>query len=89
MTFVPAGLIDGYRKLFSSAMLVLVSSVDLLALSISVALLIPANYRLRVTEDEAESSKIYAWFVASLLIPVHGPAFYCAVRPALPDSVDK
>jgi hypothetical protein len=74
-------LLSGFQVLLSSSKFACVSTADLTLLSITAAAFIPQDYKLRSPENASKATLIGA---STLLIPVLGPALYCALRPKLP-----
>ena len=74
---------EGYKGLLSSSKFVSISTCDLSVLSLTCALLIPSDLKRRGFEDEQKAVAIAA---ATMLLPVIGASFYCALRPALDDE---
>ena len=74
---------EGYKELLSSSKFVSISTCDLSVLSLTCALLIPSDLKRRGFDNEQKAATIAA---ATMLLPVIGASFYCALRPALDDE---
>lgn len=79
----PQVLFSEYVTTVTSSALGFVSTVDLTILCLTAASLIPEDLERRGMTD---SSKANAIALSTLLLPVLGPALYCALRPSLPEG---
>lgn len=75
--------LEEYISLVTSSKFVSISTVDLSFLSIATALLIPDDLKRRGFDNDSMAKVIAA---ATLLLPVIGGAFYCALRPEVNDD---
>lgn len=79
----PQTLASEYVSTVTSSALGFVSTVDLTILCLTAASLIPEDLERRGVTDGAKANIIAA---STLLLPVLGPAVYCALRPSLPEE---
>ena len=71
-----------YLALFESSRFVAVATVDIAIMSIVSSMLVSEDCKMR---GEGWNDKSTPLFVATLLLPVLGPALYLAARPSLED----
>lgn len=79
-----SGEIRGYGDLLSTTALASASSVDIVLLTITAASLIPEDLKRR---GETNETKIRLIAFSTILMPVLGSVFYCAMRPSIKDEI--
>ena len=77
------GTVQGYADIFSSTAIAGVSSVDFAILCATGASMIPEDLERRGFTDKNKANAIAA---STLLLPMIGACWYCALRPPLPEN---